>query len=185
MDSSMARERKIVFFCSASRDIDEKFNQAAREAARAACSLGYTIVSGGTVKGTMGCLADEVVRCGGSHVGIIPRFMGGVVYPDLTQTIWTSSMAERKELMREGTCAAVALPGGIGTLDELIETLTLAKLDLYGGKMFALNLDGFYEPLKALLDHYVSTGMLDLRTRNMISFPETVHELEEALKVLE
>ena len=83
------------------------------------------------------------------------------------------------------TCAAVALPGGIGTLDELIETLTLAKLDLYGGKIFALNLDGFYEPLKALLDHYVSTGMLDLRTRNMISFPETVHELEEALKVLE
>ena len=66
----MASERKIVFYCSASRDIDQKFNQAAREAARAACSLGYTIVSGGTVKGTMGELADEVVRCGGRHVDL-------------------------------------------------------------------------------------------------------------------
>ena len=178
----MASERKIVFYCSASRDIDQKFNQAAREAARAACSLGYTIVSGGTVKGTMGELADEVVRCGGRHVGVIPRFMSGVVYPDLTETIWTGTMADRKELMREGTCAAVALPGGIGTLDELIETLTLAKLDLYVGRIFALNLDGFYEPLKALLDHYVATGMLDKRSRDLIAFPRTVAELADALK---
>ncbi len=182
MDSLLARERKVVFFCSASRDIDPKFNQAAREAARAACSLGYTIVSGGTVKGTMGVLADEVVRCGGKHIGIIPRFMGGVVHPGLTQTVWTSTMAERKELMREGTCAAVALPGGIGTLDELIETLTLAKLDLYAGKILALDIDGFYEPLEALLDHYVSTGMLDQRSRDMISFPKTVEELAGALE---
>ncbi|MBP3270540.1 MAG: TIGR00730 family Rossman fold protein [Bacteroidales bacterium] len=178
----MACERKIVFYCSASRDIDQKFNQAAREAARAACALGYTIVSGGTVKGTMGELADEVAKCGGRHVGIIPRFMSGVVFPDMTRTIWTDSMAQRKELMREGTCAAVALPGGIGTLDELIETLTLAKLGLYPGRIFALNLDGFYDPLKALLDHYVATGMLDRSSRDLISFPETVSALEDALK---
>ena len=123
MGSEKAQERKIVFFCSASFDIDEKYkyNQAAREATRAACSLGYTVVSGGTVKGTMGVVADEVVRCGGRHVGIIPRFMEDVVYPSLDETVWTDTMAERKELMREGTCVAVALPGGIGTLDELIE----------------------------------------------------------------
>ena len=91
-------------------------------------------------------------------------------------------MAERKELMREGTSAAVALPGGIGTLDELIETLTLAKLDLYAGKILALDIDGFYEPLEALLDHYVSTGMLDQRSRDLISFPKTVEELAGALE---
>ena len=127
----MAREREIVIFCSASGDIDPKFNQAAREATRAACSLGYTIVSGGTVRGTMGVVADEVVECGGRHIGVLPRFMREYAYPSLTETVWTDTMSERKERMREGTCAALALPGGIGTLDELIETLTLAKLHLY------------------------------------------------------
>ena len=182
MDSQMSRDRRIVFFCSASKDIDPEFNQAAREAIRAACSLGYTIVSGGTVKGTMGELADEVVRCGGRHVGIIPRFMAGVVYPALDETVWTDTMSERKEKMIEGTEAAVALPGGIGTLDELVATLTLAKLGLYGGKILALNVGGFYEPLKALLDHYVATGMLDSPSRDLILFPETVGELAELLK---
>ena len=162
MGSEKAQERKIVFFCSASFDIDDKYNQAAREATRAACSLGYTVVSGGTVKGTMGVVADEVVRCGGRHVGIFPRFMEDVVYPSLDETVWTDT--------------------GIGTLDELIETLTLAKLDLYKGKIIALDFDGFYEPLKALLDHYVTTGMLDSRSRQLIAFPKTIEEFSGLLR---
>ena len=133
MDSEMANERRIVFFCSASKEIDPIYNQAAREAIRAACSLGYTIVSGGAVKGTMGVVADEIVACGGVHIGVLPRFMAVYRHPSLSETVWTDTMAARKEKMREGTCAAVALPGGIGTLDELIETLTLAKLDIYKG----------------------------------------------------
>lgn len=173
----MGEERKIVIYCSASYDIDQKYNQAAREVTRAACSLGYTIVSGGAVKGTMGAVGDEVARQGGRHIGVLPRFMEQYKFPGLTQVIWTDTMADRKEKMREGTCAAVALPGGIGTLDELIGTLTLAKLGKYSGKIFALNLDGFYNPLKTLLDHYVETGMLDARSRGLIEFPDTVAEL--------
>ena len=182
MGCLMDGERKVVFYCSASLDIDPKFNQAAKEIVRAACSLGYTIVSGGTVKGTMGALADEVVRCGGRHVGVLPRFMADVEYPSLDKTIWTDTMSARKEKMREGTCAAVALPGGIGTLEELVETLTLAKLEKYQGKVIAFNLDGFYDPLKALLDHYVTTGMMDVHSRGLIAFPETVGELVDMLK---
>ncbi len=178
----MAREREIVIFCSASGDIAPKFNQAAREATRAACSLGYTIVSGGTVRGTMGVVADEAVACGGRHIGVLPRFMREYAYPSLSETVWTDTMAARKEKMREDTVAALALPGGIGTLDELIETLTLAKLNLYGGRILALNIDGFYDPLKILLDHYVSTGMLDAHSRELISFPESVGELVNLLK---
>lgn len=178
----MSEERKIVIYCSASCDIDRKFNQAAREVIRAACSLGYVIVSGGTVKGTMCEVADEVVRCGGKHVGVLPRFMEGYEYPDLDEVIWTDTMAQRKEKMREGTCAAIALPGGIGTLDEVIGTLTLAKLGKYSGKTVAFNYDGFYEPFKALLDHYVATGMLDAPSRELILFPETVDELVDLLR---
>ena len=173
----MGEEKRLVFYCSASYDIAPSFNQAAREVVRAACSLGYTIVSGGAIKGTMGAIADEVARCGGRHIGVLPRFMEEFKFPGLDEVIWTDSMAERKEKMREGTCAAIALPGGVGTLDELIGTLTLSKLGKYSGKIFALNLGGFYEPLKALLDHYVATGMLDSRSRELIEFPDTVAEL--------
>ena len=175
-------ERKIVIFCSASNDIDPKFNQAAREVVRAACSLGYTIVSGGTVRGTMGVVSDEAAACSGTHVGVLPRLMAVYRHPSLSETVWTDTMADRKEKMREGTCAAIALPGGIGTLDELIETLTLAKLDIYKGQVIALNVDGFYDPLIALLDHYVQTGMLDSRSRALIAFPRTPGELAELLK---
>ena len=173
----MEGERKIVIYCSASYDIDPKFNQAAREVARAACSLGYTIVSGGAVKGTMGALADEIARCGGRHIGVQPRFMDEYKFPGLDHVLFTETLAERKERMREGTCAAIALPGGIGTLDELIGTLTLAKLGQYAGKIYALNLDGFYTPLIALLDDHVARGMLDRRDRSLIEFPDTVGEL--------
>ena len=86
-------------------------------------------------------------------------------------------MSERKEAMRAGTCAAIALPGGIGTLDELIETHVLAKLGKYEGKLYALNLDGFYEPLKQLMDHYVATGMMTPRDRDLLQFPDSVEEL--------
>ena len=90
-------------------------------------------------------------------------------------------MSERKELMRKGTCAAVALPGGIGTLDELVETHVLAKLGKYHGKVIAFNVDGFYDPLKALLDHYVDSGMLNPSDRDLLLFPETVEELSAIL----
>jgi len=173
----MFNRKKIVIFCSASYDIEPKFNEAARDFVRTACSRNYAIVSGGTVKGTMGVIADEIASCGGYHIGIIPRFMEDVAAKALSEVVWTETMSERKEKMREGTVAAIALPGGVGTLDELIETLTLAKLDHYPGKILALNLDGFYNPLKDLLDHYVDTDMLDKKSRDLISFPETVEEL--------
>jgi len=174
-------DKNVLIFCSASYTIDPAYNEAARSLVRALCAKGYGIVSGGTVKGTMGVVSEEVVSCGGEHRGVIPRFMKDLVYPNLTEVVWTDTMSERKEAMREGTCAAVALPGGIGTLDELAETLTLAKLNKYTGKVMALNMNGFYEPLKALLDHYVKTEMLDEASRKLITFPETVEDLVKEL----
>jgi hypothetical protein len=91
-------------------------------------------------------------------------------------------MAERKERMREGTSAAIALPGGIGTLDEFIESHVLVKLGQYAGKLLVLNIDGFFDPFKALLDHYEATGMLEPRDRALILFADSVAELAEHLK---
>ncbi len=170
-------EKSIVVFCSSSYTIDPKYNAVAREFVRKASEKGFTIVSGGTVKGTMGEISEELHRRGGRHVGILPKFMKGLEYQGLDETVWVDTMSVRKEMMRQGTCAAVALPGGIGTLDELMETLTLRKLKQYDGDIFVLNADGFYDPLADLLDYYVKTEMLDAASRALIRFPRTVDEL--------
>lgn len=173
---------KIAVFCSASYEIDPKYNKVARDFVRAASLCGYGIVSGGTIKGTMGEISDELASCGGYHLGVIPRFMEQYVYPSLSEVIWTDTMAERKTLLREGTCAVVALPGGIGTLDEVIETFALLHLKQYDGKIFLLDFEGFYEPLRALLEHYVDTKMLSRATMDKIRFADTPEALLEMLQ---
>ncbi len=173
---------KIAVFCSASFEIDPIYNKVAREFVRAASLRGYGIVSGGTVKGTMGEISDELRECGGYHLGVIPRFMEQYVYPELTEVIWTDTMSQRKTLLREGTCAVVALPGGIGTLDEVIETFALVHLKQYFGKIFVLNHNGFYEPLRQLLRHYVDTGMMTEATMSKMVFAETEEDILDALE---
>ncbi len=173
---------KIAVFCSASYTIDPKYNKVAREFVRAASLRGYGIVSGGTIKGTMGEISEELRDCGGWHLGVIPRFMKQYVYPELSEVIWTDTMAERKTLLREGTAAVVALPGGIGTLDEVIETYALLHLKQYDGRIFLLNHEGFYEPLRALLQHYVDVNMLSPETFARIEILETPEEILEALE---
>ena len=173
---------KIAVFCSASYTIDPKYNKVAREFVRAASLRGYGIVSGGTIKGTMGEISKELRDCGGWHLGVIPRFMKQYVYPELSEVIWTDTMAERKTLLREGTAAVVALPGGIGTLDEVIETYALLHLKQYDGRIFLLNHEGFYEPLRALLQHYVDVNMLSPETFARIEILETPEAILEALE---
>ena len=170
-------EKKAVFFCSASNDIDPKYHQAARESVRAACLAGYGIVSGGSFRGTMGSVCDTARELGAPNYGVMPEFMKGLEYEGLTELRWAPTMSIRKEMMREGVCFAVALPGGIGTMDEFFETLVLAKLGKFHGRIAVLNLDGFYEPLRALLNHFVETGMLEPKDAALVSFADTPEEL--------
>ena len=175
-------EKRVTIFCASSTKIDPKYNAAAREVVRALHALGYGVVSGGGAIGTMGAITDESVRVGGHHTAVLPRFMKGLENPAIQDVVWTPTMSERKERLREGTCAAIALPGGTGTLDELIETYVLKRLDRYPGMVIALNLDGFYEPFKVLLEHYAQTGMMPAEDLAMIHFPRTVEELSELFK---
>ena len=174
--------KKIAVFCSASNNIDPEFNKVAHDFVRAASLRGYGIVTGGTVKGTMGVVSDALRDCGGYHLGVIPRFMEQYVYPELTEVIWTDTMAERKTLLRKDTVGVVALPGGVGTLDEVIETVALVHLRQYDGKVLLLNHNGFYEPLKALLQHYLATGMMPQSTYELVKFAATADELLDMLE---
>lgn len=173
--------KKALFFCAAASNIDPKYNQAAREAVRAACLCGYEIVSGGTIKGTMKVVSDTARECGTHVKGVLPRFMDGLEYPALDELVWTETMSARKEEMRAGISLAVALPGGIGTLDELAETCTLIRLHQIDAKMVIFNVGGFYDILEKLFDHYVETGMLDEPTRRKIIFVRTIEEFKEEL----
>jgi len=172
---------RALFFCSAVEDIAPEYNEAARQIVRAACARGYEIVSGGTTKGTMDVVCREAARCGGVVRGVLPRFMEPLVNPCLTDVVWTDTMSSRKEAMREGVDIAIALPGGIGTLDELFETLVLSKLDLFPGRIAALNIGGFYDPLNSLLEHLVATNMLTAADKARLLLPSTVEELEALL----
>lgn len=168
-----------MFYCSASSKIDPKYNQAAREVVRAACLAGYGIVSGGSFRGTMGVVCDVASEFGAPNKGVLPSFMKGLEYKGLTELIWTDTMSERKEEMRKGVDIAVALPGGIGTMDELMETLVLAKLGQFGGKVAAFNFEGFFNPLKDLLDHFLRTGMLEKEDYDLLVFADTAEEMAE------
>ena len=168
---------KIAVFCSARHDIDPKYNEAARLFVRGAAALGFKIVSGGTVKGTMGEISDELEKCGGYHIGVVPRFMTKFAYPSLSELVWTDTLAERKAIFQKDTRAVVALPGGIGTLDEIIDTFSLLYLGKYDGKVCLLNYNGFYDPLLTLLQHYVDQKMMSEETLNRLVVAATPEEL--------
>ena len=170
-------DKKVAIFCAASTKVDEKYNAAAREVVRALHALNYTVVSGGGKVGTMGAITHESVKVGGRHVAVLPLFMKGMENPEIREVEWTETMSQRKDKMRENTCAAIALPGGIGTIDEFIETHTLRKVHQYEGELYALNLDGFFDPYIALLDYFVETGVLEAADRDLVHFPRTVAEL--------
>jgi len=174
-------DRRVAIFCSSCEGIDSRYNVAARDLVAALCAKGYVIVSGGSYRGMMGVVSDTVRASGGFHEGVIPRFMAGWEYPSLDSLVWTDTMAHRKELIRKDTCAVVALPGGIGTLDEFIETHVLAKLGRYEGRVIAFNVDGFYDPLKALLDHYVEKRMMHQADRDLALFPESVDQVMDLI----
>ena len=173
--------KSALFFCSGSFDIDPKYNQAAREIVRAACLHGYDIVSGGTTKGTMKVVVDTARECGARAIGVLPRFMVNVAHPDLDEVIWTDSMSERKDKMRENASLAVALPGGAGTMDEFFDTLTLKKLGQYDGRLIVVNIDGFYDKLRELLGHFVETGMLDGGSMELVEFADSVGDFEKMI----
>lgn len=174
--------KAAAIFCSSYPDIDPAFNEAARAVVRALCGRGFAVVSGGTVRGTMKVVADEAVACGGTHVGVLPRFMQQYAHPDLTELVWTDTMSERKEYIRSvARDLAVVLPGGVGTMDEFFETLTLAKLGKYGGRILVCNFKGYYDGLRMLLDSFVRGGMLDAPSRALVEFPSDAEEFEKML----
>ena len=127
----------------------------------ALAGAGIEIVFGGGRIGLMGLLADAALDAGGKVIGVIPGALrdAELAHPGLTELVITGSMHERKRVMAERSDAFAVLPGGIGTLDEMFEIVTWRQLGLHDKPVFLVDIDGYWQPLRALLDHMVGAGV--------------------------
>ena len=150
--------KHITVFCASSALVDEDYSQAAYHLGSLLALNHISCVCGAGNCGLMRAVADGCLHSQGRVVGVIPHFMvdNGWCHPALTETIITADMHERKETMSRLADAVVALPGGCGTLEELLEIITWKQLGLYKGAIVILNTNGFYDHLLAMLQHCIS-----------------------------
>jgi uncharacterized protein (TIGR00730 family) len=161
--------RLLCVYCASSDRLDAKYYSAAAELGREMVSHGWDLVYGGGKTGMMGAIARAVKQSGGRVVGVIPEFMKvrELAYDEADELVTVITMRERKLLMETRADAFVALPGGWGTLEEILEILTLRQLDVVKKPCVLFNQDGFYEPLLALfqrmlVDRFFKPSNMDL-----------------------
>ncbi len=176
--------KRICVYCSSSNILDKRYLEAADSFAEAASSHNWTVICGGSRKGLMGVIIDRMIELEGDIRGVMPAFMKEVEFEheNLKDITFVESMAKRKELLREDTHAVVALPGGIGTIEEFIETYTLKRLGLYDGAVVILNLDGFFDPMLKMFEHLVNEKMLNRNWSESLIVVKSVEELSEVLE---
>jgi uncharacterized protein (TIGR00730 family) len=166
----MVAIRALCVFCGSSAPPDHRYADAARALGTLLASRGIDLVYGGGSSGLMGEIADAALAAGGRVVGVIPAglFDLAITHRDLTELHEVGSMHERKQLMYDLSDGFVALPGGLGTLEELAEVATWSQLGLHAKPVVLLDVDGFWDPLVALLDRMVSVGLLKMANRQLI-----------------
>ncbi|GIL03190.1 MAG: cytokinin riboside 5'-monophosphate phosphoribohydrolase [Alphaproteobacteria bacterium] len=157
--------RSVCVYCGSQNGTSSAYREAGRALGRALARAGIGLVYGGGAKGIMGALADGALSAGGRVTGIIPRFLvakeaNGQSLERLSETVLTDDMHQRKHAMFDRSDAFVALPGGIGTLEEIVEIMTWAQLARHTKPIALVNVGGFWDPLLALLDHMGAEGFI-------------------------
>lgn len=165
LSSGMGKDSErngVVVYCASSSEVPEEYLEAARETGRLIAEAGYTLVTGGGYRGLMASTIDGALEAGGKVTGVLPHFMieRGWAHAGLTTCIDTPSMHVRKQTMADLSVAAVALPGGIGTLDELCEIMAWRQLKLFSGKVVLVNIDGFFDPLVDMFGKICREGFM-------------------------
>ncbi len=174
----------IVVYCGSSSGIGNNYMESARILGKWIGESGNTLVYGGASKGLMGAVSDATLEAGGNVIGVLPDVpqIQARRHPGLTEYIDTPSMAERKARMIELADAFVALPGGIGTLDELTEVLSLSSLDITGCPIVLYDTDGYYQPFKAVIRNIVENGFGRNEYFSKMLFSENIKEIAEFIE---
>jgi uncharacterized protein (TIGR00730 family) len=162
---------RVAVFCGSSAGRESRYAAAAAAFGRGLAAAGVGIVCGGASVGLMGVLADAALAAGGEVIGVIPGglFAAEVPHQGLTQLQVVASMHERKAVMADLADAFAALPGGLGTLDELFEVLTWRQLGLHAKPVALVDVDGFWEPLAEMLDGLTAEGFVPAETRGWLA----------------
>ena len=173
----------VCVFCGSSTPPDPRYSAAAGELGSLIARRGLGLVYGGGSVGLMGSVADAALAAGGHVTGVIPAglFSREVAHESLTTLHQVSSMHERKQLMYDLADGFIALPGGLGTLEELAEVTTWSQLGLHAKPVVLLDVDGFWDHLVGQLDHMVRVGLLKPSNRALI---QRAREAEGALATL-
>ncbi len=179
--------RRVCVFCGSSRGGDPRYAEAAGRLARALAARGAGLVFGGGSIGLMGVLADEALAAGAEVVGVIPHGLAAreLAHRGVADMRVVPSMHARKALMAELADGFVALPGGMGTLDELFEIVTWGQLGIHRKPVGVLNVAGYYDPLAALLEHAAVQGFVSGESRRLVLVDEDPERLLERMAAYE
>ncbi|MBS0662678.1 MAG: TIGR00730 family Rossman fold protein [Verrucomicrobia bacterium] len=174
----------LCVYCSSSDRIDPKYAAVGAELGRAIVAHGWGLVYGGGKTGLMGAVARAVTDSGGHVVGVIPEFMKvrELAYDEADELVTVVTMRERKLLMETRADAFVTLPGGFGTLEEIMEILTLRQLDVVRKPCVFLNQDGFYDDLLRLFDRMLRERFFKPSNLDLFSVAATVPEVFAAIE---
>lgn len=174
---------RICVYCASSNDLAEIYFAAARALGDGMARRGWPLVYGGGSVGLMGALAEAVRAGDGTVIGIIPQALleREVAYQQADQLIVTTTLRERKRLMDEHADAFVALPGGFGTLEELMEIMTLRQLAYHDKPIIIVNVGGYFDALLAQFERIFAEGFAHSRYHNLY---QVVGSSEEALALL-
>lgn len=176
--------RAVCVYCGSSPGADPAYARAARDVGDLLAASGLRLVYGGGSVGLMGEVANAALRAGGQVTGVIPRglFRAEVAHPGLTELVEVTSMHERKMAMFERADAFVALPGGLGTLEELTELSTWAQLRLHDKPIATLDVNGFWQPFHQLLRRLAAEGFMKQAALELIINVGSVEDLLPTLR---
>lgn len=173
---------RIAVYCGSTPGNDGACLRAASELGAWMGRNGHELLYGGSKTGLMGALADGVLAAGGAVTGVVPNVpsIKARMHPGLTAVVETETMAERKAVMLRAE-AWIALPGGLGTLDEITEVLSLRSLDLVRGPVIFYSVNGYYEPLKPVFDNILQRGFGRPAFFSGVVFAACLEEVSQAL----
>jgi len=171
--------KRVCVYCGSSLGKQAEYIGSARELAKGLTERGIGLVYGGASVGIMGEIADAVLSDGGEVIGVIPQALADkeVAHNGLTELKVVDSMHERKAIMADLADGFIALPGGLGTLEELFEVLTWSQLGLHQKPIGLLNVKAYYEKLRSFLDHAVEEQFVKTSHRALLLVEENPEEL--------
>lgn len=178
---------RICVFCGASAGASTEYVSQGYALGAELGRRGHGLVYGAGGVGVMGAVSDGALSTGGEVIGVIPQALMDREYGrlDLSDLRVVATMHERKAIMHELADAFLVLPGGLGTLEEMFETLTWSQLGLQHKPLVVLNIGGYYTPLRNLLAHAVAEGFMTPADQALVHFADTVAEIWPALRLAE